>query len=242
MLDNKTKTYAILLAAGNSTRIKLHSIPKQFLTINNTPLFVYSLKQLLLSSHIDNVVLVINKIHYEYVLETVAKLKNHEKINIVFGDTTRSLSLKNALVFLRDKFLLKQNDIILTHDASRIWLTKDMIKQSISAFEEKQIEAITLAYNPDDAIGIGNSLTIEKTLKRNEVFIIQTPQCARFSVFKAIYFDNIIESGKVDNAPDLCYLVTLLNKKTKVILGDKHHFKITYDADLKMLSKLLTNN
>ena len=103
----------ILLLAGASKRFN-YKTKKQFITINNKPLYCYSLDTFLSTKKIHKVLLVINKNDKdsEYIKFLYANYKiyfNKDIFHIVYGGKERYNSVYNALQYLKDspKSILK---------------------------------------------------------------------------------------------------------------------------------------
>ena len=110
-----THITAILLMAGKGERF-CQTTPKQFIKLNNIPIFEISLHTLSECLWIDDIILVTPK----NVL--------HPHYRCVEGGGTRQESSYNGLLACK-----KNTDIVLIHDALRPFLTQRIIKENIVA-------------------------------------------------------------------------------------------------------------
>ena len=111
---------ALIVGGGIGTRIKT-KIPKQFLLANNLPILMHTINKF---SHLDKIILVIPKNHFEYWNSLCVKYKFLAKHKLVEGGDSRFQSVKNGLKHI-DK-----NDVVLIHDGVRPMISKNLINSN----------------------------------------------------------------------------------------------------------------
>lgn len=239
--------YAVLLAAGNSSRLHLKT-KKQFIKINDKPVFQYSIDKFLKIKNIDTIILVINKldIHNKCIklfIKNYNKFIKNNKINIVIGGINRYDSVRNSLDFIYSYFNVSKYDKVLIHDVARpnvsIEDIKDLIKYS------NKYSSITLGSSINDTIKEihssenNNVLKIKKTLNRNDYCLICTPQMFNLELLYKCY-NLFYKCKKKLKITDDLQIIELFSKvKTYVLISSKNNLKITTQNDLNMIKYML---
>lgn len=228
--------YALIVAAGNGTRMGENVSPKQFLLVNNKPLFIYALEAFNNCPEIDEIILVTNK---EYINQA-KKWSNEYNINklkdIVIGGKTRQESVYNGLSKIKSLSNDLNNDIVLIHDAARPLVSQDIIHNSIK--ECLINDAVTTVINASDTIIRSiNQDIIDEVPNRKELYQSQTPQTFKLSMILNAH-ENAIKNG-VNDITDDAQLVLKLGKRVHLIKGNKRNFKVTTCDDLDILKALI---
>lgn len=125
---------ALLIAGGTGNRMG-QSIPKQFLTVNERPVIVYTLEAFQKHPEID-VIAVACIDGWQSVLQAYANQFNITKMKyIVSGGLNGQDSIRNGVYELEKHF--KSEDIVLIHDAIRPMVSADIISDCIRVTREK---------------------------------------------------------------------------------------------------------
>lgn len=226
------KKVAILLMAGTSSRMNTE-IPKQFIKINNKPIFIYTLEKFLAFKEIDEIILVVNQDKIEEVKLMLEQFKmNNSNITIVSGSSTRTKSLKQAYDYL---IQAKDNDIFfITHDVARPLVLSSIIKEHLINSSLNNNVLIT-AIKCNDTLSYVDNKDI-KIIDRSKVYKHQTPQ--------SVHIKHLIEVFNQpctiwENKTDLWDLLENQSINLKIINGDESNFKITTQFDLDLFQYLL---
>ena len=119
---------ALITAGGTGTRMH-QSIPKQFLTVNERPVIVYTLEAFQRHPGIDAIAVVCIE-GWEQVLWAYANQFNITKLkHIVHGGSTGQESIRNGLMELEKHY--SPDDIVLIHDGNRTMVSQDIISDCI---------------------------------------------------------------------------------------------------------------
>lgn len=223
---------ALIMAAGKGTRIN-SSIPKQFLLINDKPLICYTLDIFQNHSSIDEIVIV-TKEEYVLTMEDLCKKYIYSKVKLIIkGGSSRQESVYLGLKSLK-QIQIKDEDIILIHDAARALVSEKIIAQNIEGC--KKFSAVTTALRISDTVVKSKDSTyIDTYLNRDELFEVQTPQ-----TFKYYLILKAHESFK-NQVTDDSSLVQKIHP-ISIIDGSRMNFKITYLEDIELFKKLLNKN
>lgn len=220
---------AILLLAGSSVRMKNSPIPKQLCLVNNKPLFIYSALTLQNTSDIDEIILVTSEKCLKKVKEAVSKYQLTKVKDVILGGQSRQESVALALDYLKEKNI-KDNDIVLIHDAARPLVNEKIIKDNILLCQ--RYDAVTTAINVEDTV-IDND---GNYLDRSKILRLQTPQTFKFVL---IYEAHQLAKENQLTVNDDSQLMDLVGHEVCYALGDKSNFKVTTDADLELLKKII---
>lgn len=230
----------ILLLAGESKRFQYRT-KKQFVSINDKPLYCYSLDTFINIKKFNQIILVINKkdintSNIKYLFDKYKKYFDKNIFKIVYGGKERYNSVYNALNYLNDNKLVNNNSKILIHDSSRPFVNKKDILNTIKALDK--YKSVTLAQTVTNTIKIVKNikdLQVDWTPDRKLLYEIYTPQGF---VFKYIFdaYNKFIKTNKTINITDDLQIIEKFSKvKSYLILGDRNNIKITYKDDLSIL-------
>ena len=231
----------ILLLAGASKRFN-YKTKKQFIKINDRPLYCFSLDTFLSTKKIDKFLLVINKNdkdseYIKFIYENYKTYFNKDMFHIVYGGKERYNSVYNALQYLKDNNIAKATSKILIHDSSRPFVTKKDILKVISALDK--YKSVTLSQTVTNTIKIVKNvknLQVDYTPDRKLLYEIYTPQGF---IFKYIYnaYNKFMASKKhINITDDLQIMEIFSNVKSYLILGDRTNIKITYKNDINLFN------
>lgn len=225
----KEKTVFILAAAGKGKRMGL-DYPKQFLKINEEPLFYYSLKTAFRNKKIDEIIIVTNKENINYIKDYCKEKKFDTKVKkIIAGGEERQNSVYNAIKEINEA------KYVIIQDAARPFLKEKYIEESLKILENGYDACVIGVKCKDTIKKINSSNEIVETPKRDELVAIHTPQTFKFELIKFAHEKAVEENFY---STDDSALVERIGKKVKFIQGDYDNIKITTVEDLKYLENL----
>ena len=215
------KIFLIVLAAGDSKRLKSNT-PKPYHLVNNTTLLEHSLSKFKNFQEIKKTIVVYNKKHLKF-LEKL-NLKNILKIQ---GGKNRQISTFNAL-----KKIKKMNcDKVLIHDAARPNPSKKMITKIIQCL--KRNHAVCPVIKVTDATKRVQKNIIFKNIERKTLRLSQTPQGFTYKKIYTKHLKNLYNSFDDDSS-----LFIKSNEKIITINGSKTNLKITDKEDLELFKSI----
>lgn len=227
------KFAAILLAAGSSSRMN-GSIPDKILaTINNKPIFAYSLQTFISSKIFSHFTIVYKDLPQKNTIQSWINL-NHQNLPISYvqGGSERQFSVINALDSLHNT-----TDFVFIHDLARPLVTlQNLLDLSLAL---PQFGAAALASKPTDTI-----LQIDTTnpnlltpLNRNSLWAMQTPQAFDFHLIF-----NAYQKLKTMPLTDCSSALTILGHQVIINNNPYPNPKITKPEDLLYIKTLIDNN
>ena len=217
---NKT---ALILAAGFGERMKT-SVPKQFLLLNSRPILMQTIKKF---ADFDDIIVVINQSYFNFWDKLCAKYSFTIKHKVIAGGENRFNSVKNGLSIVSD------DCAVAIHDGVRPFVSKTLINKIINKVLEggKNIGLVP-------TVPIKDSICINKKefqhVDRNNMFLIQTPQCFFSKNIKQAYQQKF-QTSFTDDAS----VFMKNNGKIDTIQGEETNIKITTQEDLKIFSHLI---
>jgi len=226
---------AIIPAAGLGKRFGPGK-DKPFQTIGGKPLILWSLGSLQEIPEISEIIPVLRtedilaarKLFEQY---GISKIKR-----IAPGGKERRDSVFNGLKLIEDR-----HGFVLIHDGARPLLEKDFVKAMIANMSESKdaIDGIIPGVPVKDTIKEAERGYVIKTLKREQLWAIQTPQVFRYDKIFPAYEQAI---GTRHYATDDAALLERIGGRIRVIMGLYRNVKITTPEDLIIAEALLKVN
>ena len=228
---------ALLTAAGSGTRMG-QDIPKQFMTIDECPVIIYTMKAFQQCQKIDAIAVICLK-GWEVVLKAYANQFGITKLKYIFpGGDSNFHSIRNGLIGLKDNGV-SMDDIVLIHDGVRPLVSDDIISRNIEtcikfgyAVTGQFCKEVIMEY--DD---------VEKHLKylsipREKLVRTQTPHTYKLGSIIAAQ-DEAIKKGDLDTAAS-CQLVAQIGIESQhLVLGtEKNGLKLTNVEDIELFKAL----
>ncbi len=231
--------YGAIVAGGIGSRMKLSGLPKQFLPLGDSkkPIIIHTLEKFLLSDKLDYIYIGANKDWVSYTDELLEKYNlKSEKVKVVEGGTDRNLTIMNIISAIEKDHNINSDDIIVTHDAVRPFLTLRMIDENIEA--AKQCGACdTVVPAVDTIVESKDSDCISSIPNRKYMYQGQTPQSFNVKKLKDLYSDLKDEEKLI--MTDACSIFSARNQPIKLVLGDVFNIKITTVGDYKIAEAIL---
>jgi 2-C-methyl-D-erythritol 4-phosphate cytidylyltransferase len=207
---------------------------KQFTLLEGKPVLAHTLDKFEACSLIRSVRLVVGQEDMDYCLKEIVERYRFRKVStIVPGGKWRQESVKNGI-----DALPKDADIVAIHDGVRPLVTQTMIEDSIHS--AVQYGAVVLAVPVKETIKMSNpDGTVLKTLDRESLWQIQTPQTFQVNVIREAH-NRAAADGFVGT--DDASLVERLGVKVRILPGSHTNIKITTPEDFVLASLFLKMN
>jgi len=218
---------AVVPAAGSGKRI---GAEKPYLLIKGKPILAHTLIVLQNFDFLEKIILVVNKTRTDFCQKKIVKKYKLDKVaKIAAGGTTRFDSVFNGL-----REVGKETDLVFIHDGVRPFLTEGVAKKVIWA--AKKYKAAVVAFPSIETIKeVDKNLFVKKTLLREKIWSVQTPQVFRRDlIIKAYKQAKKNEIKPIDDSE----LVERISQPVKIIQGDYKNIKITFQEDLVFAQRL----
>ena len=238
------KKTLILLIAGSSRRF-LGKIKKQFVKINNKPLFIYTLEAML-KFEFDNIIIVSPKedlIKVKKIINNFVKANKIKNKNIFYakGGSERVYSVYNAMRFIKENNI--KTDFVFIHDGVRPIVSKKEIKELYETVIKKN--AAILASKVVDTIKkVDSKKNIVETIDRNFLYRAATPQAFNFKKYMIAmerYMNDRKHKERLGKkiATDDAEIYSAYAGKVAIVECSANNIKITNKEDLNLFLNLL---
>lgn len=226
--------FAAILAGGIGTRLGTN-IPKQFLEINNKPLLAYCIEPFLNVNELDKILVSSPKKYMNKTKSLIDNYFNDERLVVIEGGKTRNDTILNSIYYAIEEGA-DDESIMVTHDGARIFVSSDLINDSIKY--AKEFGAASAVIPATDVIFQSKEFgKLTNIPQRKYLVHAQTPQSFKISEFINIYNDLSEEEIKLlDEAMMLFYL---RDKYVCLFEGESSNFKITRPFDITIAKSIL---
>src|SRR5262252_670359 len=159
---------AIIAAAGAGRRMKADR-PKQLLTLDETPILIYTIRKFDACRVIDQVLVAAPQESVEEIRKLIVGAGFSKPISVVQGGARRQDSVAVAM-----QHLAPDTTIVAVHDAVRPFVLVNEIEAAIE--EAVKTGAAVLAIPIVDTVKQIRKDLIDSTLTREHLVLAQTPQ------------------------------------------------------------------
>ncbi len=231
------KSYAIILAAGNGTRMG-GAVAKQYQLLGGKPVLYYSVRAFE-ESAVDGIVLVTAAGMEEYAAnEIVGRYGFRKVMAVTAGGEQRADSVLEGLR------RMPEDGIVLIHDGARPFVTPDLIHRLLARMEEETacIPAVPLK----DTVKRAEGGVVTDTPDRSRLFSVQTPQAFEVGLLRRA-FQKYGERkqqhpGERQEITDDAMLVEkMLGGRVVLEEGDYRNIKLTTPEDRFFAEALLAD-
>ncbi len=229
--------YGVILAGGIGSRMGGEK-PKQYLTVKNKPIIIYTIEKFLPCPKFQKIIVLCPAQWVEHTKNIIKKYVGPamDKIVVIEGGNTRNETIMNAIDYIESEDQLDDNTIIVTHDSVRPFVTHRIIEENISACE-KFSACDTVIAATDTIVEAENGKEISNIPNRNIMYQGQTPQSFKAKKLKKVY--NSLTDEEKDILTDAAKIFVLKGERVALVEGETFNIKITYPYDLKIVKSLL---
>jgi 2-C-methyl-D-erythritol 4-phosphate cytidylyltransferase len=172
------KQAVIFVAGGTGTRMG-SPLPKQFLTLNNTPILIHTLRNFYSFNRNFEMVVVMHHDYISFWKDLCLQFEDVPEHTVVAGGEERFHSVKNGIEAV-------SSDVkhIAIHDAVRPLVSHETLTRCFNALNEHN--AVVPAIPINDSIREVHGV-LNKSVDRSLYKRIQTPQCFESTMLKEAY-------------------------------------------------------
>lgn len=230
--------YAGILAGGTGTRMGIGNIPKQFMELGDKPIIIHTVEKFLLEPTIEKIVI---GVHPDWVGHMEDLIEKHipafkERLIVIEGGIDRNSTIENIINKINEYKVITEEDIIITHDAVRAFITLRIIKDNIE-LAQKHEAVDTVVEATDTIVESTNGDFITEIPNRKYLYQGQTPQSFKMNKFLMLY-GNLSEEDK-NILTDACKIFVINGEKVALAKGEYSNIKITTVTDLKIAKSML---
>jgi 2-C-methyl-D-erythritol 4-phosphate cytidylyltransferase len=212
----------VIAAAGSGQRLGAGG-PKAFLELGGRPMLEWSLEAFRAAAGVDEIVVAMPPGGEGVVTD--------RGVLAVAGGEHRSESVANALE-------LCGGELVVVHDAARPLVTPGLIDAVITELSAEDDAAAVIAATPvTDTIKQANDAgRVERTLERDGLWAVQTPQAFRAEALR----DALSDPDSLPDATDDAMLVERRGGRVLIHPAPAENLKVTTPLDLRVAELLLS--
>lgn len=228
--------YAGILAGGIGKRMGKTDLPKQFLTLGNKPILIHTIEKFIKAKEIDKIIVAVPENWKQYSRDLIKQYYDLSNIDIICGGETRNDTILNICNYIKQNYGLNNEDIIVTHDSVRPFITQRIINDNIKTCATTDaVDTVIPAF--DTIVEAKNKQTLSNIPIRDYMYLGQTPQTFKVETFMDIY--STLTNEEKDILTDACKMFVIKDKEVKIVNGESYNIKVTTQHDLKMASLMI---
>ena len=213
---------SVIIAAAGMSRRMGSTQSKQLLEINGIPVIEYSIRAFSESRYVDSIIIVTKS---EDIDKTRIIAEKYPKVKcITIGGAERFDSVSLAFTWVPDEC-----DIVAIHDAARPLVNTSYIDELIELTTVH--DAVCPVGRVNDTVKYSqDTLSVSKTLDRNELFTAQTPQ-----LFKRQLYKDALDNAKGASIAftDDASIVEYMGHPVRICINPTPNIKITRPDDVE---------
>lgn len=232
--------FVAILAGGKGTRVGTN-VPKQFLNLGDKPILIRTIDAFVNSKLVDFVYVSVNEMWLEYTQDLLSKYYDEAQLKtfkVICGGKERMMSFLNVIYDIRNTVGIRDEDMILSHDAVRPFVSFEIIKDCIEKTREFGVAMASIP-SADTTYCAMKEGFLTGTYDRKLLWYGQTPQGCGLKLM-----NDVICSYTEDELLKMTGTSQLFinrNIDVKISLGSGDNLKITTLQDIDF-SEYIYNN
>ncbi len=225
--------YAGIVAGGTGSRVG-GTIPKQYLDINGCPMLIRTVKPFTLTDKICRIYIAVSSEWFTYAQELLVKhykADELDRIKLIEGGINRNDSVMNIITAVCSDNNITDDDILITHDAARPFVTNEMIEENIRCASENTVCTTAIPVT-DTIIVSSDGSKVDETPNRNALFQAQTPQTFKINALLEAYAR--LTDEQINSLTDICGIFSSVGKPVSIVKGSVENIKVTSPLDIKI--------
>lgn len=230
--------FGAILAGGVGSRMNISDMPKQFLPLGDKPIIAHTLEKFLTCQRFDCVYIGVHPDWVTYMNDIADKYvkSQRDRVKIVAGGSDRNGTILNIIDDIEKNFGENEDNIIVTHDSVRPFVTLRMIEENIdAAVEYGAVDTVTAAV--DTIVSSDDGFIISNIPDRSKMYQGQTPQSFKISLLKKLY--NSLSDAEKQALTDACKICVVRDYPVRLVEGSPTNLKITTVGDYKIAQAMV---
>lgn len=221
---------AVIIAGGSGKRTG-QDIPKQFLTVNDKPIIIYTLDNFESNKLIDDIIVVCIE-GWEHILEAYAKQFGITKLKkIVKSGDSAQQSIFNGVEEAYKTYGKDANVII--HDGIRPLVDESVLDDVIATCEKYGNGVTSLPYN-EQIFVVKDDISTEKYIPRETLRRVSTPQAYKLGKLYDCYLKAIKTGVGFTGSSYANTMMADLGETLYFAKGSDKNIKLTTKDDLRI--------
>lgn len=229
--------FAVIVAGGSGSRMQ-STLPKQYMLLDDKPILMYSIEAFYQADPRTGIIVVIAK-EMERLWNELCQAHAFDiPHQTVYGGGSRPESVYQGLLFIAtDEIYDGDSSLVAVHDGARPLISSEEI--NVLFAEAKVKKCVVPAVASINSIRIG-TVSENKTLERNLVWQIQTPQVFYADLLTQCY-RSVIDELALDQFTDDASVAEKMGNTIYLCPGSYRNIKITNPEDIGIAQVYLKN-
>lgn len=229
--------YAGILAGGLGTRMLQTDLPKQFLQLGEKPVILHTIDQFVLNTRFDEILVAVPAAWKDYTFELFQKYyPGNRRIYLMEGGPTRNDTLLRICNEIEFRYGIREDDVIISHDAVRPFVTSRIINDNIDAvLKYKAVDTVVPAC--DTIVESEDGQIIDQIPLRSHLYQGQTPQSFNIIYWRDAY--TSLSEVQAQELTDAAKVIVLKGEPVHLVSGEFSNMKITTPYDIRTANALL---
>ncbi len=228
---------AIIIAGGSGQRMG-QDIPKQFISIYDKPIIVYTLENFQKHPLIDTIGVVCIE-GWTDVIRAYAIQYGISKLNwVIPGGNTGQESIRNGVYKLEGE--CREDDVVIIHDGIRPIVTEEVLSDVIGKAKKYGNGITSTSYN--EQIFVVNKESEDKSnsfVRRERIKRVATPQAYQFGLLDKAYHTAFEKEIGIYGSSYTNTMMIDLGEKLYFAAGTDKNIKLTTKDDIKLFKAYL---
>lgn len=225
--------FGAIMAGGVGARMGA-DCPKQFLPLGEKPILIHTLERFLSCKRLERIVIGVHADWVAHTRQLVGQYAPHAPVVVTAGGSDRNETLMRVIAAAN----ASDDDIIVSHDAVRPFVTLKMIEDNIDAVQQFGAAGTAVAC-VDTILHSGDGALIDEIPDRRGLYQMQTPQSFRVGELKALYASLSGEEKAI--LTDACKICVIRKRPVRLVEGAYTNIKITTPEDYVIAQSILKN-
>lgn len=226
-VEKRGKVSAVIVAGGQGKRMGA-AVNKVFLQLDGKEVLAHTVTAFEQNPEVSEIIVVLQKCDQARMTALVSQCGFSKVLAIVEGGRSRQESVYKGLQ-------AAHGELVLIHDGARALVGQQSIRQVIMDCRAHKAAAVGVPCK-DTLKQVTTDGFIEKTLDRDQIYQIQTPQ--------AFYLEDILEYhqkalAEGTEVTDDCALAELYGGRVFITRGSYENLKLTTPEDLEIARRIL---
>jgi 2-C-methyl-D-erythritol 4-phosphate cytidylyltransferase len=231
--------YSAIVAGGKGSRMK-SDIPKQFLNVGGKPIIVRTIERFFECDRIDKIYVGVHGDWLEQLGEMCMEYGlGTQRVRLITGGSDRTETVFRIISAIIAENGITDDDIILTHDGVRPFVSDEIISRNILAMES--CDGVTTALpSTDTLLHSADGRVVDSVPERIYLYRAQTPQTFRLKKLFDAY--NSLSNEQKSRLTDTASVFAAAGLPVELTGGSDTNIKITTPFDMELATLILKSD
>ena len=231
--------YAGILAAGIGARMHRQDMPKPFLPLGEKPIIIHTLEQFFIHPRIKKIVIAVPESWKLFAEDLIGKYDTMEtEVIVIAGGENKTISTQMIVDYIVSFWGVQNDDILLTHDAVRPFITQRIIDDNIESSLRHGASSTVMTTN-DTIVVSQDGIILSEVPSKNIMFAEQTPQTFNLKTLQAVFESAAKNEISLSSETELPRLYIQQGHSMNLVEGEYFNMKIINPHDLEIALALL---